>query len=79
MLRDTEHIRWIMKEYNDILPLHQGDIGHTKLPTMDIDAGNHPPFVQKHYTLPLQHPQWVQGKLIILEKAGITSQCIPMV
>ena len=38
--------------------LHQGDIGHTKLITMDIDTGDHPPIALKSYTLPLKHIQW---------------------
>ena len=43
------------EEYKDILSLHQGDIGHTKLLTMDIDTGDHPPITAEPYTLPLKH------------------------
>ena len=32
--------------------LHQGFISNTKLFTMDIDRRDHPPIVQKPYTLP---------------------------
>ena len=40
------------EEYRDIISLHQGDIGHTKLQPMDIDTGNHPSIAQKplHFT-----------------------------
>ena len=41
--------------YKDIFSLHQGDINHTKLLTMDIDTVDHPPITQKHYILPLKH------------------------
>ena len=36
------HIRYLCEEYKDIFSLHQGDIGHTKLLTINIDRGDHP-------------------------------------
>ena len=42
----------LCQEYKDKFSLHQGDIGHTKFLTMDIDTGNHLPIVQKPYALP---------------------------
>ena len=32
----------LYEEYKDMFSLHQGDIGHTKLLTMYIHAGDHP-------------------------------------
>ena len=64
----------LCEEYKAIFLLHQGDIGHAKLLTMDIDTGDHPPIVQKPYTLPLKHSQWVHEELGMLEKAGIISK-----
>ena len=43
------------EEYKDIYSLHQGDIDHTKLLTMDINTGDHPPISQKPYILPLKY------------------------
>ena len=43
----------------DIFCLHQGDISQTKLLAMDIDTADYLPSVQKPYTLPLKHIQWV--------------------
>ena len=44
-------------EYKDISSLHQGNIGHTELFTMNIEKGDHPPIAQKPYTLPLKQTQ----------------------
>ena len=49
----------LCEEYKYVFLLHQGDIDNTKLPTMDIDTGVHPPIIQKQYTLPLKHTQWI--------------------
>ena len=45
----------ICHEFQDIVSTHAGDIGHTKLITMEIDTGNNPPIAQKPYTLALKH------------------------
>ena len=37
----------LCEECKDIFLPHQGDIGHIKLLTMDIDAGDHPTTAQK--------------------------------
>ena len=49
----------LCEEYKDTFPLHQGDIGNTKLLTMHFGTWDHPQFVQKPYTLHLKHGQWV--------------------
>ena len=36
----------LCEDYKDRISLHQGDTGHTKLLTMDIDTGDHPAIVQ---------------------------------
>ena len=54
-----EVLNKICKEYKNIFSLHQGDGGHTKLVTMDIDTGDHSPVTQKPDMLPLKHTQWV--------------------
>ena len=64
----------LCEEYKGIFLLHQGDIGHTELLTMDIDIRDHPPIAQKPYTLPLKHTQWVHEELEMLAKAGIIPQ-----
>ena len=51
-----------------IFLLCQGDIHHTKLLTLDIYRGDHPPITQKLYTLLLKHTQWVCEQLEMLEK-----------
>ena len=51
-------------------------MSHTKLYTMDIDTGDHPPIVQNPYTLPFKHTPWVRDELEMLEKAGIISQSV---
>ena len=43
---------------------------------MDSDTGDHPPTVQKPYTLPQKHTQWVCNELEMLQKAGIISQYV---
>ena len=72
-LETQQPLNELCEEYKEIFVLHQGGIGHTKLLTMDIDRGVHPPFAQKPYTLPLKHTEWVHEKLEMLEKAGIIS------
>ena len=42
-----------------IISLHQGDIGHAKLLTIDINTDDHPPITQKLYTLCLIYTQEV--------------------
>ena len=61
---------------SDILSLHQVDVGHNKFLTMDIDTGDHPHTVQKLYTIPLKHTQWVWEDIETLEKAGIISSSV---
>ena len=50
----------LCEEYKNICSLHQGDLCHTKLLTIDIDTRGHLPIAQQLYTLPLKHIQWVQ-------------------
>ena len=57
----------------DISSLYQGDIGHTKLLTVDIDTGDHPSLAQKSYILPLKHTQLVWKEKEMLGKTGIIS------
>ena len=64
-------------EYKDIFSLHQSDTGHTKLLTMNIDTGGHPPITYKPYMLPLKHRQWVCEELKMLEEARIISRNVP--
>ena len=49
----------LCEEYKNMSSLYHGDIGHTKLLTMDIDTKNHSHIAQKPYTLPLNYAQWV--------------------
>ena len=46
----------------DELYLQAINVGHTKPLFMDIDTSDHPSIVQKSYTLPLEHTQWVWSK-----------------
>ena len=55
-------LNYLCEEYKDIFSEYKGDIGHTKLLTVDIDT-YHPPIVQKPYTLPLKHTQVVWEEL----------------
>ena len=55
----------------DIFSTDSGDIGKTPLLEVEIDTGDSLPITQKPYTLPLNHTEWVQRELEILEKAGI--------
>ena len=64
----------LCEEYKDIFSSHKGDIDHTKLHTMNIDKGNHPPIVQKPYTLQLKPTQWVQEELEMLQNIRIILQ-----
>ena len=47
----------LCEEYKDTFLLHQGDIGHTKLVTIDIDKGDHLSIMHNPYTLILKHTQ----------------------
>ena len=58
-------------EFDDIFSKDSSDVGRTPLVTMEIPTGDHPPLVQRPYTLPLKHAEWVQSELDLLEKAGI--------
>jgi transposase InsO family protein len=66
----------ICDAFPDIFSQHAGDIGHTKLVTMEIDTGDHMPIAQKPYNLALKHYEWVQGELDTLEKAGIIQRSV---
>ena len=56
-LQIQQDLHNLCEEYSDIFSLHPGDIGHTKLLTIDIDTGDHIHIAQKPYTLPLKHAQ----------------------
>ena len=58
-------------ELNDIFSTDSSDIGKTPLLEVEIDTGDSPPITQKPYTIPLNHTEWVQRELEILEKAGV--------
>ena len=58
-------------EFIDIFSTDSGDIGKTPLLEVEIDTGDSLPIIQKPYTLPLKHTEWVQRELEILEKAGV--------
>ena len=58
-------------EFSDIFSTDSGVIGKTPLLEVDIDTGDSLPIIQKPYTLPLKHTEWVQRELEILEKAGV--------
>ena len=58
--------------------LHQGDIGHMKLLSVDIDTGHHPCIAQKPYMLPFKHTQWVREKLEMLEKLELFHKASPL-
>ena len=58
-------------ECSDIFSTDSCDIGKTPLLEVEIDAGDSLPIIQKPYTLPLKHTEWVQRELEILEKAGV--------
>ena len=53
--RNSTALDKLCEEYKDIFPIHQGDIGHTKMLPMDVDMGDHPLIAQKLYTLLLKH------------------------
>ena len=74
--KKKKKIEQICEEYKNIFSMYQADIDHTKLLTMDIDTGDHPPIAQKTYTLALKHTQRVPDELEMLEKAGIISQSV---
>ena len=69
-------LKKICEEYKDIFSLHQGDIGHTILPIIDTDTGDHPPIKQKPYMLPLKHTQWIYKELETLQKSGTISRSV---
>ena len=41
---------------------------------MNIPTGDSPTITQRPYTLALEHVQWVQEEIEILEKAGIIAK-----
>ena len=61
----------LCNEFKDIFSVDSSDIGKTPLVEMEINTGDSPPIMQKPYTLPLKHAEWVQKELEILEKAGV--------
>ena len=61
----------LFRRYKDIFSQYTGDIGHTRLLTMDIDTGQSPPLAEKPRVLPLKHFSWVKEELEMLEKSGI--------
>ena len=61
----------LCKEFNDIFSTDSGDIGKTPLLEVEIDTGDSVLIIQKPYTLPLKHTEWVQRELEILETAGV--------
>ena len=63
-------------EFNDIFSTDSGDIGKTPLLEVEIDTGDSLPIIQKPYTLPLKHTEWVQRELKILEKAGVIMKSV---
>ena len=58
-------------EFNDIFSTDSSDIGKTSLLEVEIDTGDNVLIIQKTYTLPLKHAEWVQRELEILEKARV--------
>ena len=66
----------ICEQFDDIFSRNSGDIGKTTLVTMDIPTGDNPPLVQKPYTLPLKHADWVEQELETLENAGVIIRSI---
>ena len=58
-------------EFKDIFSVDSSDIGKTSLVEIEIDTGDSPPITQKPYTLPLEHAEYVQKELEILEKTGV--------
>ena len=75
MPMSLKNIRRFLKNYVESLKIYflvdSSDIGKTPLIEMEIDTGDSPPIIQKPYTLPLKHAEWVQKELEILEKAGV--------
>ena len=63
-------------EFNDIFSTDSSDIGKMLLLEVEIDTGDSLPIIQKPYTLPLKHTEWVQRELEILEKAGVIVRSI---
>ena len=63
-------------KYPEVFSLHNEDIGHTQLVTMDIDTGDSPPVCQKLHALPLKHYSWVQQEIETLEWAGVIKKSI---
>ena len=61
-------------KFKDIFSVDSSDIGKTPLIKMEIDTGDSPPIIQKPYTLPLKHAEWVQKELEILEESWSDSE-----
>ena len=73
---DKTRFRCLCNEFEDIFSKSSEDIGHTPLVTMDIYTGDSPPVCQNPYSLPLNHVEWVQKELEILERAGVIQRSI---
>ena len=67
----------LCEEYSQAFSQHNEDIGRTKLVKIDIDTGDSPPVSSRHYTLPLEHYEWVQREIESLERAGVITKGCP--
>ena len=62
--------------YKYISTLHEGDIGHTKLLTMNIDKRYYTTIILEAYTFPLKYTQRILDELKTLEKTGIVIRSV---
>ena len=65
----------LCEEYEDIFSIHLGDIGYTKLLTMDIDTEDYPPIAQKTLHIAIE-TWWIHEELEMLQKAVSISRTV---
>ena len=66
----------LCQQFPEVFSTNKGDVGRTKLITMDIDTGDSPPSTKKPCTLPLKHYNWVQHEIESSEQAGIITRSV---
>jgi transposase InsO family protein len=71
-----QKLKELLEQNEEVFSKNSEDIGYTKLTTMKIDTGDHPPIAQRPYTIALKHYEWVREEIRQLEKAGIIRESV---
>ena len=66
----------LFAKFSSIFSKGSDDIGHTNLIKMPINTGNSRPLAQRPYPLALQHHEWLEKELEILERAGVIEKSV---